>query len=136
MILEDVIYLTLEDILEAHHIGTVKFNTFSKHVDENCVERRVVEPQTYYFGAEQYPRLFQKASIYFYKICTSHCFSDGNKRTAILSTDLFLRYNGYKLDVETEELFDFALSVADHETRPSLDYVEDWLYYNSIEYSY
>lgn len=42
-------------------------------IDESCLEKRIVEPQTEYFGIEQYPRLFQKASVYLYKITIAHC---------------------------------------------------------------
>lgn len=80
-----------------------------------------------YWGEEQYPGLFKKAAVYLYRISISHCFADGNKRAAFLCTDLFLRYNGYKFSASTDELYDFCLRVANHETRPELEEIEEWI---------
>ncbi|WP_368654623.1 type II toxin-antitoxin system death-on-curing family toxin [Ornithinibacillus sp. 4-3] len=76
-------------------------------------------------GEEQYPGLFRKAAVYWYRITISHCFSDGNKRVAIISTDLSLRYNGYKIKVDQETLYAYCLRIGDHNTRPTLDKIED-----------
>lgn len=85
----------------------------------------MVEPQTAYFGEEQYPGLFRKAALYWHRITTAHCFSDGNKRAGMISTDLFLRYNGYKIKVDQETLYVYCLLIGNHKTRPSLDEVEE-----------
>ncbi len=42
----------------------------------------------------------------------NHPFIDGNKRTAISSTGLFFRINGYKLETSQKELEDFTLKMA------------------------
>ena|SRR5690625_1768049 len=101
-----------------------------------CVEKRVVEPQTIYFGEEQYPGLFRKAALYWHRITTAHCFSDGNKRAGIISTDLFLKYNGYKISVDQETLYAHCLLIGNHKTRPSLNEVEDWLKNNTVRYDH
>lgn len=69
-------------------MGMAEFGGNLKGVSLKRVEQRVVEPQTKYFGEEQYPGLFRKAAVHWYRITISHCFSDGNKRAAIISTDL------------------------------------------------
>jgi death on curing protein len=45
----------------------------------------IEKPFTDYFGEEQYPGIFMKAAVYWHGIATSHCFSDGNKRTAMMT---------------------------------------------------
>jgi death-on-curing protein len=42
----------------------------------------------------------------------NHPFIDGNKRTAISSTGLFLGINGYSLETSQKELEDFTLKLA------------------------
>lgn len=105
-------------------------------VSLECIEKRVVEPQTAYFGEEQYPGLFRKAALYWHRITTAHCFSDGNKRAGMISTDLFLRYNGYKIKVDQETLYVYCLLIGNHKTRPSLDDVEDWLKRNTVQHDH
>lgn len=91
------------------------------------LKKRVFEPQTAYYDIEQYPGLFKKAAVYMYRITISHCFSDGNNRAAFLSTELFLNYNGYAFAATVDELYEFCLSIANHETRPQLEYIENWI---------
>lgn len=132
--MEELIYLTEEDIIEAHQIGFTEFGGSTFSCDKSCVEKRVVEPQTSYWGVEQHPGLFRKAAVYMYKICISHCFADGNKRAAFISTDLFLKYNGYTINVDQNELYEFVLSIANHEGRLTLDEIESWIKAKSVPY--
>lgn len=122
-----IIYLDKDDILESHKLGMTEFGGNLEGLSIHCVEKRVVEPQTKYFGVEQHPGLFRKAALYWHRITTSHCFNDGNKRAGMISTDLFLKYNGYKFSVDQETLFVYCLLIANHKTRPSLYEVEAWL---------
>jgi len=126
----DINYLTEEDILEAHELGFELFGQRTDGIDYNCVNKRMVQPQTDFYGKELYPGLFKKAAVYFYFIATSHCFAGGNKRTAVFSTDLFLKYNGYRFVVNQLELYEYCVIVADHDNRPELEEVEAWIAQN------
>ncbi|HLR60647.1 MAG TPA: type II toxin-antitoxin system death-on-curing family toxin [Pseudogracilibacillus sp.] len=134
--MDNILYLNKDDILSAHSIGMTEFNGKLVGVSHSCVEKRVIEPQTKYFGQEQYPGLFKKAALYWYRITTSHCFTDGNKRAALISTDLFLKYNGYKINVNQESLFVYCLLIGNHKTRPLILEVESWLKRNTIKLDY
>lgn len=123
----EIIYLTSDDIIEAHKEGFFTFGGITYAVYHSCVEKRAIEPQTEFFGEEQYPGLFMKAAVYLHRLATSHCFADGNKRAALISTDLFLKYNGYKFKVSQDELFNYCYKIANHQTRPTLEEVEDWI---------
>jgi len=129
--LSEIIYLTKEDILTANKIAVEEFGDGLQGFDDSCVEKRVVEPQTKYFGEEQYPGIFKKASLYWYKITISHCFLDGNKRTGLIATMLFLELNGYEIKADKKELYLYCLLIANHKTRPTLDEVEEWLKKNT-----
>lgn len=76
--MDEIIYLDKEDILAAHQSGFQQFGGTISY-DDSYVEKRVIEPQTSYWGTEQYPGLFRKAAVYLYRITISHCFADGNK---------------------------------------------------------
>jgi death on curing protein len=46
---------------------------------------------------EYYPTCAMKAAHLFFGLVQFHCFVDGNKRTAVSATFLFLQANGYEL---------------------------------------
>ena len=66
-------------------------------------------PRQSAFGKELYPTLFSKAAVYARNIISGHPFVDGNKRTAMTATSVFLENNGYKLAVEKGMVEKFAL---------------------------
>ena len=63
----------------------------------------VNQPQMIVFGQELYPTIWLKAAYILQKITKKHVFADGNKRTAYLTTVLFLEINGYKLSLSADE---------------------------------
>lgn len=63
----------------------------------------VEQPQMVVFGHTLYPTIWLKAAYIMQKITKKHIFADGNKRTAYLSTLLFLKKNGYKLNFTADE---------------------------------
>ncbi len=44
---------------------------------------------------DYYPSFIDKLTHLFFGFCQFHCFSDGNKRAAIVMSEAFLLYNGY-----------------------------------------
>jgi len=131
--MNEIVYLNVEDILTSHRMGMHEFGGEVGGVCKSCVEKIVVEPQTHYFGEEQYPGLFRKAALYWLRITTVHCFHDGNKRAGLISTNLFLNYNGYDINVDDQELYVYCVLIANHKTRPSLDEIEVWLKRHTIK---
>ncbi|MCK8825874.1 type II toxin-antitoxin system death-on-curing family toxin [Fuchsiella alkaliacetigena] len=63
--------------------------------DQNLLESAVMQPKNVYFYQESVT-LIELAANYAYHICRNHAFVDGNKRTAFLATEAFLKANGYK----------------------------------------
>ena len=121
------IYLEKQDILMAHSIGMKQFGGMDGSADESCIEKRVLEPQQVILGIEIYTSLHQKAATYLYKLIISHCFTDGNKRAAILSTELFLNFNGYEFSASEDELYNLCLTIGNHETRPDFSNIATWI---------
>ena len=52
------------------------------------------------------------AASYGYDIARNHAFIDGNKRTALVATELFLRLNGWQLEVGDADCVLTLLAVA------------------------
>jgi len=59
-----------------------------------------------------YPGLISKASILFYLLIKNHPFQNGNKRIAITTLFVFLYKNKKWIKVDTRELYNFAVWVA------------------------
>jgi death-on-curing family protein len=51
------------------------------------------------YGGQKYVSVIEKAGAILYSIVHGHSYNDGNKRTGLLTTCLFLLYNGYVLHV-------------------------------------
>jgi death-on-curing protein len=64
--------------------------------DPGAVQSALARPRNLasYEDCEDVARL---AAAYVYGIARNHGFSDGNKRTALVTADLFLMLNGYEL---------------------------------------
>jgi death on curing protein len=63
-------------------------------------------------GQEAYPTLTGKAAALMHSLAGNHALVDGNKRLALLATVVFLRINGYVLDLTDDEAFALTMSVA------------------------
>lgn len=58
------------------------------------------------------PDIFGLAAAYLFGIVKNHPFVDGNERTALAATDLFLVFNGWSLETDDASLIQFVLMVA------------------------
>lgn len=105
-------YLTVEEVLEvnAEVMG-------GRHAlrDRGLLESAVARPQASALGADAYPDLVSKAAALLHSLVLNHAFVDGNKRTAVLATLVFLDLNGYAIRWEQREALDFVLRLADHQ---------------------
>jgi death-on-curing protein len=90
-------YLTVEDVLL---IGEVAFGAPVPARDIGLLDSACHRPSTTVFGATAYPTLLEKAAALLHSLTANHALVDGNKRTAWLSTVVFLRDNGAEVTVE------------------------------------
>lgn len=105
-------YLTVDEILRLHYEVVKDFGGSHGIRDESRLQSVVQAPQQEIFGAEQYPSISEKAAVYLRNIISDHPFSDGNKRTAVAVTGIFLIRNGTRLTASPQELEDFAVQTA------------------------
>ncbi len=103
----DVEYLSLEDLL-----GLVGALGAGPVRDLGLLDSACHRPRSGLLGQEAYPTLAGKASALLHSLACNHALVDGNKRLALLGTVIFLRINGYYLDLTDDEAFDLILSVA------------------------
>jgi death on curing protein len=69
-------------------------------------------PQASFGGSFLLGDIFEMAAAYLFHIARNHAFVDGNKRTALLATIVFLGLNGVLLDRDDKRLDDAVLAAA------------------------
>ncbi|MFC1589869.1 type II toxin-antitoxin system death-on-curing family toxin [Candidatus Omnitrophota bacterium] len=85
------------------------FSTRFPHILESCL----VTPFQTFLGKTPYPSLLPKASILFYLMIKNHPFQNGNKRIAMTALFVFLHLNGKWIKVDTQELYNFTVWIAE-----------------------
>lgn len=92
--------------------------------EPHILEAILEQPKQTFDGEDLYPIIEEKAACYFYFIIKNHAFRDGNKRFAFITTFVFLRRNGFNFTVSSDELFSFALRVAQRTENHDREYRE------------
>lgn len=82
------------------------------------------------FGEPLYPKIWDKAAVYFFNIICNHIFSDGNKRTGLAAALIYLEAHNFQLKDEISEdiLYNFVMKVASGES--NLDECREWFKQN------
>ncbi|MFQ5762438.1 MAG: type II toxin-antitoxin system death-on-curing family toxin [Candidatus Bathyarchaeia archaeon] len=96
-------------------------------MEDSAAER----PKTVLYNYVPYPSVFVKAASLLDAICRWHIFLDGNKRTALAATTLFLFHNGYFLTPPLSTIR-FAVEVA--QGKLEIDEIAKWLRTHSHRY--
>lgn len=76
--------------------------------DTNLFNSALYQPKQTFDKKELYPTILKKASCYLRSFSMNHPFFDGNKRTALLATIIFLENNGYEVIASNEKLYKFV----------------------------
>jgi death-on-curing protein len=90
--------LTLDEVLVIHERCIETFGGRAGVRDLGLLESDLYRPQSGY-----YEDLATMAAALFESLLMNHPFADGNKRVAFFATDVFLRLNGWKLEVDAHE---------------------------------
>ena len=95
-------FLSRDEVLEIHTRLIERFGGQSGVRDLGLLESALYRPSTGYFN-----NLVEMAAALFESLIMNHPFIDGNKRVAFFSTDVFLRINGYKFEVISNDAHQF-----------------------------
>ena len=109
------IFLSIENILSIHARMISEFGGVPGVADQGLLESAVSMPAAGFGGGFLHESLPAMAAAYLFHICKNHPFFDGNKRVAVVASEIFLNINGMQLDVDNEELKQLCLGVASGE---------------------
>lgn len=100
-------YLSVDDLLDlARKLGVGPVRDFG------LLDSAAHRPRSGYLGEEAYHGLPAKAAALMHSLAINHALVDGNKRLALFATVVFLRLNGFQLDLTDDEAFELTMDVA------------------------
>ena len=90
----------------------------------NTLESCLVAPFQQFGGKPLYKGIVGRAAILFYLMIKNHPFQNGNKRIAMTTLFYFLHKNKKWLRVDNQELYNFAVWVAESNPKLKKDTVQ------------
>ena len=118
---EETKFLSVDEVLAIHERLIDRFGGISGVRDPGLLESALYRPQTGY-----YKDLAEQAAALFESLLMNHPFVDGNKRVAFFATDVFLRLNGWRLDVEAKEAYRFLMGLLESR-QADFDHLRVWI---------
>ncbi len=103
---ESVLLLSLDEVLEIHATLIEVFGGPEGVRDLGLLESALHRP-----GTDYYNDLHEMAAALFESLLINHPFIDGNKRVAFFATDIFLRLNGCKFEVNAQPAHQFLIGL-------------------------
>ena len=97
-------FLSLDEILALHERLIDHFGGAQGVRDLGLLESALYRPRTGY-----YADIAEMATALYQSLLMNHPFVDGNKRVAFFATEVFLRLNGWRLEVDAKEAHAFIV---------------------------
>ena len=114
-------YLTVAEVYRMQHRLIEMFGGLHGVRDKGAVEAAVFRPQIGYYNSIE-----EEAAALMESLGNNHGFLDGNKRIAFIAADVFLRRNGFYLEVEGSEghaFIDGSMNQHEFHFAPILDWI-------------
>lgn len=97
-----VTFLSVDEVLAIHESVVRTFGGPDGVRDLGLLESALYRPQT-----GHYADITEMAAALFESLLMNHPFLDGNKRVAFFATDVFLRLNGWRIQVNARSAHRF-----------------------------
>ena len=110
--LNEVLFLSLEDVLDLHDDQLRLFGGAAGIRDHNALESAVAMPASTFDGAFLHGDLFLMAAAYAFHLAENQPFLDGNKRTALNAALVFLDINGWIIVDPDNRLYEAMIAVS------------------------
>ena len=121
-----IAFLSRDEVLAIHSTLLERFGGPVGVRDYGLLESALYRPQT-----GHYADLAEMAAALFESLIMNHPFVDGNKRVAFFANDVFLRLNGYKLEVDAYEAHRFLIGLLEN-NRCNFENLLPWIGENAI----
>ncbi len=115
------VYPSVEEVLAAHERLIRTFGGAPGVRDLRALESALARPQI-----GHYKDLIEQSAALLESLSGNHPFVDGNKRVAIAVTAAFLRVNGYRMEFDDREAYQFLIRLYEA-GKFRFDRLEPWL---------
>lgn len=116
-------WLTVEAVLAMHEQLVAEHGGDAGVRDLGLRDSALAAPRHHYAYGER--DIAALAAAYAYAITRNHPFVDGNKRTAFLTTYVFLGLNGFDVDAPEEQVVSHVVGLSDRSV--SAEAFAEWL---------
>jgi death on curing protein len=110
--MKQVTFLTLAEVIEIHSDQVERYGGQKGVRDMNLLSSALAMPQASFEGTFLHPTLFDMAAAYAHHLSQNHPFVDGNKRTGLAASLVFLELNGVTLSDPKGRLYDATMAMA------------------------
>lgn len=117
---DDVVYIHDQIIQSTGGLSGIR--------DKGQLEACIARPSQSAFGQDIFDDLFMKSAALLECISNTHPFVDGNKRSAMAASILFLQIHGIIVEFSNEEYEKFMLEVVNK--RLSVNAIKQWLMFH------
>ncbi|MEK6679244.1 MAG: type II toxin-antitoxin system death-on-curing family toxin [Nitrospirota bacterium] len=124
-------YLTPEQALFMHYRLIEETGGSHGLRDIGLLQSAIARPMAAFGGDDLYPDIFTKAAALMHSLIKNHRFIDGNKRTAITSSSIFLLRNGFQITASNKELQQFTFEAAS--TKIEIEKIARWFKKQSVK---
>jgi death-on-curing protein len=114
-------FLSLDEVLVIHQRVIEAFGGADGVRDLGLLESALYRPRSGYYGD-----LVDMAAALFESLLMNHPFVDGNKRVAFFATDVFLRLNGWRLDVDAHGAYSSLIGLLESD-QCDFDHLAAWI---------
>ena len=113
-------YLSVEQVVEINAEMVKHFGGVHSVRDRGALESAVARPSAGY-----YVDVLEDAAL-FESLLQNHPLLDGNKRTAVTATAVFLVLNGYQLSMDDVETYNWLIALLEKQQLTKAN-LESWL---------
>ncbi|HPX26442.1 MAG TPA: type II toxin-antitoxin system death-on-curing family toxin [Treponemataceae bacterium] len=111
--MQNIQFLSVSDILIIHEDQIRNYGGIYGTRDISLVSSAQFIPEASFGGEYVCKSIEEMAAAYAYHLCQNHPFLDGNKRTALAVSLVFLDLNGYELDISNDDIYKIMMRVAE-----------------------
>ena len=106
-------FLALDEVLAIHEDRIRKYGGSAGVRYLGLLESALGTVMATFGGEFLHQTLFEMGAAYLFHICRNHPFVDGNTRTALAYSLVFLRLNGIRIKSDEDEFYDLVIGVAE-----------------------
>ena len=105
-------FLTLAEVIEIHKNQIELYGGNHGIRDLSLLQSAIAQPEASFGGEFLHKDIFEMAAAYAFHICQNHASLDGNKRAALASALVFLKFNNIFLDDPAQKLYNAMMALA------------------------